>query len=282
MGIIKNLVTGGAGFLGINLTEKLISNGEFVYCFDNFCTGNKLNFANFSGHKNFHLINGDIRNPIENIKVDRIWHLACPCEPSYYQENSLLTLETNFLGTKNVLDLAVKLGAKVLFTSSSEVYGNSIIHPQKEDYKGNVNFRGKRSCYDEGKRVAESLCANYAKCFDIDIRTVRIFNTYGPNMRINDSRVISSFIFNAIKKKDLIIFGKGKQTRSFCYVDDLIKGIIKAMDSDIRNPINLGNTEEISILDLAYKIRKKINPSLNINFLSCQEDDPQRRLPDIS
>jgi len=277
----RNLVSGGAGFLGSHLIDKLMQNGEKVICLDNYFTGDKSNIAKWLNHPNFEIIRHDVTEPIQ-LEVDKIWHLACPASPVHYQSNPIKTSKTIFLGTYNMLGLARRVGADFLLASTSEVYGDPEINPQTEEYKGSVNTVGIRSCYDEGKRIAETLCADYKRMHNINTRIMRIFNTYGPRMRCDDGRVVSNFIFQALQDKPLTIYGEGNQTRSFCFVDDLIKGMIKLMNSDICTPVNIGNPHEFTILELAEKIKKLINPNLNFIYKSLPEDDPLQRKPDIS
>ena len=227
----RNLITGGAGFIGSHLTKKLLSLDEEVICLDNYFTGRKSNVQSYLNNPNFELIRHDVTEPIQ-LEVDKIWHLACPASPIHYQFNPIKTTKTSFMGTYNMLGLAKRVGAKILLASTSEVYGNPEEHPQKETYHGSVNTIGLRSCYDEGKRIAETLCSDYQRMHDVDIRIMRIFNTYGPYMRSDDGRVISNFIVQALQNQTLTIFGNGKQTRSFCYVDDLISGMILLMESN--------------------------------------------------
>ena len=280
--IMTNLVTGGAGFLGSHLIDELMTrNNENVICLDDFSTGNKKNLSKWLNHPNFELIDHDITKPIK-FKVNKIWHLACPASPFYYQNNPIKTAKINFLGTLNMLELAKSEKAKILFTSSSEIYGNPEVHPQKESYRGSVNTTGIRSCYDEGKRISETLCADYQREHNVDLRIARIFNTYGPRMKPDDGRVISNFIVQALNKKPLTIFGDGNQTRSFCYVDDLIKGTILLMNSNFTSPINIGNPEEYSINEVSDMIIKKINPSLKKEYKTMPEDDPKKRNPSIT
>ena len=278
---MRNLVTGGAGFIGSNLIDKLIKNGENVTCLDNFTTGNKINIRDWEKDSNFTLIEHDIINPI-NLEVDRIWHLACPASPQYYLKNPLETSKSNFLGTLNMLNLAKELNIKIFFASSSEVYGDPFKHPQDESYNGNVNPIGVRSCYEEGKRIAESLCFDYQRLFKTNICVARIFNTYGPKMKYNDGRVISNFINQALNNQPLTIYGNGNQTRSFCYIDDLVECLIKLMNSTFSGPINIGNDEEISINQLGYLINKKIRNYNLILKKDIQIDDPQIRKPDLN
>ena len=251
---------------------------EEVICVDNFFTGRKKNISKWINHKNFELIRHDITEPI-TIEADKIWHLACPASPIHYQSNPIKTAKISFLGTLNMLGLAKRVGSKILLASTSEVYGDPDIHPQPETYRGNVNPIGIRSCYDEGKRIAESLCFDYLRTHKTNIRVARIFNTYGPRMLQNDGRVVSNFIIQALKGDNLTIYGDGSQTRSFCYVDDLIKGLINLMDSNHNGPINLGNDEEFTILELADLIRSKININLKFIYKELPGDDPLQRKP---
>ena len=278
---MKNLVTGGAGFVGSHLIDRLMRDKEHVICIDNFVTGTKKNINYWINNSNFELINHDIVNPIE-LDVDKIWHLACPASPIHYQINPIKTAKTSFLGTYNMLGMAKKCKAKFLLASTSEVYGDPEIHPQSEQYNGNVNPTGIRSCYDEGKRIAESLTSDYMRNHGTDIRIARIFNTYGPRMLANDGRVISNFICQALKNKPLTIYGKGLQTRSFCYIDDLVEGLIKLMNASYKYPVNLGNPEEFSIIDLARIIRDKINKNVQIILKELPPDDPKQRNPNIN
>ena len=280
---VKNLVTGGAGFVGSHLIDRLMKSGEEVICLDNFFTGSKENIEHWIGHPSFELIDHDVIEPIK-LDVDRIWHLACPASPIHYQFNPIKTAKTSFLGTYNMLGLARKVGARILFASTSEVYGNPEIHPQPEKYNGNVNPVGIRSCYDEGKRVAESLCYDYMRMHGVEIRIARIFNTYGPRMLLNDGRLISNLLVQSIHGNDLTIYGNGKQTRSFCFVDDLITGIIMMMKNDkiSADPINLGNPNEFTIIELAKRLLNKIETRSKIKYFQIEKDDPKKRKPDIS
>jgi UDP-glucuronate decarboxylase len=278
--MIKNLITGGCGFIGSHLCEKLISRGEKVVCLDNLDSGNKENIQHLINNKNFELIEHDVTQPFQ-IEVNRIWHLACPASPIHYQKNPIKTAKTCFLGTYHMLGLAKRIQAKLLFASSSEIYGNPDEHPQKETYNGSVKTTTKRSCYVEGKRAAESLCYAYQEIHDVDIRISRIFNTYGPNMRFDDGRVISNFIVQALKNKRITIYGDGKQTRSFCHIDDLVEGLILLMDSNYQKPINLGNPQECTILELANLIKNAINPELEFEYKILPNDEPIRRKPSI-
>lgn len=277
---IRNLVTGGAGFLGSHLIDRLIKANEEVICLDNYFTGRKKNINHWIGHPQFEVIRHDVTQPIY-LEVDRIWHLACPASPIHYQSNPIKTAKTSFLGTYNMLGLARRVNARILLASTSEVYGDPQIHPQPEDYRGSVNTVGIRSCYDEGKRIAETLCFDYKRMHEVDIRIIRIFNTYGPRMLPDDGRVVSNFIVQALKNKPLTIFGDGSQTRSFCYVKDLISGMILAMNGAHSGPINIGNPGEFTILELAEIIKNKINPELEITFSPLPQDDPLQRKPVI-
>ena len=277
---VKNLVSGGAGFLGSHLIDRLLDNGEEVFCLDNYITGQKKNISHQLINKKLKIIEKDVIEPIE-CKVDKIWHFACPASPSYYYKDPIKTARINFIGTYNMLELAKKNDARFLLASTSEVYGNPKIHPQTEDYFGNVNFTGERSCYSEGKRNAESLCLDYLRKHSCEIRVARIFNTYGPRMNPNDGRVIGKFINQSLKKQSLTINGNGKQTRSFCFVDDLIDGLILLMNSNCREPINLGNPSEISIYDLGQKISTKLNLQFKYMYSNIHQDDPINRKPCI-
>ena len=275
-----NLVSGGAGFLGSNLIDHLLKKGEEVICVDNYSTGSKVNIEHWIGHPNFELITHDIIKPI-HIKVNKIWHLACPASPIHYQYDPIKTSKTCFMGTLNMLGLAKRNNATMLLASSSEIYGDPQQHPQREVYRGNVNPIGIRSCYDEGKRISESLCFAYLRQNNTNVKVMRIFNTYGPRMFPNDGRVVSNFILKALNNDPLSIYGNGSQTRSFCYVNDLVEGMIKLMDSEQNGPINFGNPNELTIKELAELIIKKINPELNIKYEELPEDDPIKRKPDI-
>ncbi len=277
---IRNLVTGGAGFLGSHLIDKLMNENQEVICLDNYFTGNKSNIKKWLNHPNFEIIRHDVTEPIQ-IEIDQIWHLACPASPIHYQENPIKTAKTSFLGTYNMLGLARRVKAKFLLASTSEIYGDPQINPQKESYWGNVNPIGIRSCYDEGKRISETLCSDYKRIHNLEIRIMRIFNTYGPRMKANDGRVVSNFIYQALQNMPLTIYGDGTQTRSFCYVEDLIEGMFNLMDSKVNSPVNIGNPEQLTILELAKKIRNKINPNLEIIFKPLPQDDPLKRQPDI-
>ena len=280
---MKNLVTGGCGFIGSNLIDRLLKNGEFVLCIDDLSSGKTKNIKGFVKNKKFKFIKHDIIYPLKsNIKIDRIWHLACPASPVIYQLNPIKTSKVNFEGTLNILEFARKNKSKILFASSSEVYGDPKNHPQKEEYYGSVNPIGIRSCYDEGKRIAESLCFDFHRNYNLEISVARIFNTYGTKMSLNDGRVISNFIYQSLQKKPLTIYGKGNQSRSFCYIEDLVDGLIKLMNSDQTGPINLGNPEEITIMNLAHLISGKVGNILQYEEMSLPKDDPIKRKPDIN
>ncbi len=276
------LVTGGAGFIGSHLCEALLKKGYYVICVDNFFTGRKENIQHLLNHENFELIRHDVTQPFF-VEADEIYHLACPASPPHYQYNPIKTAKTNFIGTYNMLGVAKRTNAKILLASTSEVYGDPEIHPQHEEYRGHVNMLGPRACYDEGKRVAETLMMDYHRQHDTDVRIVRIFNTYGPNMDPNDGRVVSNFIMQALQNKNITIFGDGSQTRSFQYVSDLVKGMILMMEqNNFKGPVNLGNPHELSIKELAEQVIKKTKSSSKIIFEELPADDPERRKPDIS
>ena len=276
----RNLVTGGAGFLGSHLIDKLMQAGEEVICLDNYFTGRKSNIFQWIDNPNFELIRHDVTEPIQ-LEIDHIWHLACPASPVHYQMNPIKTAKTSFLGTYNMLGLARRVGAKILLASTSEVYGDPEIHPQPETYRGCVNTIGLRSCYDEGKSIAETLCFDYKRIHDVDIIIMRIFNTYGPRMIPNDGRVVSNFICQGLKGIPLTIYGNGSQTRSFCYVDDLIIGMIKLMYSNCIGPVNIGNPNEFTIKQLAELVRNKIDKNLDMIYKPLPQDDPTQRKPII-
>ena len=280
---MKNiLVTGGAGFIGSHLCEKLLEQGNHIICLDNFFTGSRKNVEHLFDNREFELIRHDIIEPII-LEVDEIYNLACPASPVHYQFNAIKTVKTNVLGVTNMLDLADSTNARILQASTSEVYGDPIVHPQKEDYWGNVNPIGLRSCYDEGKRVAETLMMDYSRQHNVDIRIIRIFNTYGPRMAENDGRVVSNFIIQALKNKDITIYGDGTQTRSFCYVDDLVRGMIALMNTEgFMGPVNVGNDGEYTILDLAKMIIELTNSNSQIIFKPLPSDDPCQRRPDLT
>ena len=276
------LVTGGAGFLGSHLCDRLINEGHKVICLDNYFTGKKENINHLVDNPFFSLVEQDVIEHFD-FKVDQIYNLACPASPPHYQFNPIKTIKTSFMGALNCLDLAYKNQARVLQASTSEVYGDPEVHPQPETYKGNVNPIGIRACYDEGKRCAETLFFDYHREKNVDIRVARIFNTYGPRMLPDDGRVVSNFIVQAIKGEDLTIYGDGKQTRSFCYVDELIDGLIKLMNHpNFIGPVNIGNPGEFTILELADRIIQKTNTSSRISMHPLPGDDPLQRKPDIS
>lgn len=277
------LVAGGAGFLGSHLCERLINEGHTVICVDNFHTGRKENIRQLLSNPRFKLINHDIIKPI-NLNVDEIYNLACPASPPHYQINPIKTLKTSVFGAINLLELAKRIKAKILQASTSEIYGDPDVHPQVERYRGNVNPIGPRACYDEGKRCAETLFFDYQRVHGVDIKVVRIFNTYGPRMHPNDGRVVSNFTVQALLGKDITIYGDGGQTRSFCYVDDLIEGMLCMMRSpdDFSGPVNLGNPEEYTIKKLAQKVIELTNSRVKLVYHPLPVDDPLRRKPDIS
>ncbi|MDH7512690.1 MAG: SDR family oxidoreductase [Clostridiales bacterium] len=276
------LVTGGAGFLGSHLCEYLLRSGADVVCIDNFFSGSKDNIRHLLDHPYFELIRHDVIHPLF-IEVDQIYHLACPASPIHYQHNPIKTVKTNVMGTINMLGLAKRIKARILLASSSEVYGDAEIHPQPESYWGNVNPIGIRSCYDEGKRVAETLMMDYSRQNNVDIRIARIFNTYGPRMAVNDGRVVSNFIVQALRGESLTVYGDGKQTRSFCYVSDLVEVLVQLMNKEgLTNPVNLGNPAECTVLELAKKVLELTGRRPEITFSPLPADDPVRRCPDIS
>ncbi len=277
------LVTGGAGFLGSHLCERLLNDGYYIICLDNYFTGQKRNIFHLLDNRRFEVIRHDVVNPIF-LEVDQIYNLACPASPVHYQYNPVKTTKTSVMGAINMLGLAKRVKARILQASTSEVYGDPTIHPQRETYWGNVNTIGPRSCYDEGKRCAETLFFDYHRQNSVNIRVVRIFNTYGPHMHPDDGRVVSNFIMQALKGEPLTIFGDGTQTRSFCYVDDMIEGLIKMMNGpdDFVGPVNLGNPAEYKIIDLAQQIIRLTQSTSSIEFHPQPIDDPKRRQPDIS
>jgi UDP-glucuronate decarboxylase len=275
------LVTGGAGFIGSHLIDRLMAEGHEVLCLDNFYTGHKRNLLKWIDNPYFELIRHDVTEPIR-LEVDQVYHLACPASPVHYQYNPVKTIKTNVMGTLHMLGLAKRVKARFLLASTSEVYGDPEVHPQSEAYRGNVNPIGIRSCYDEGKRVAETLAFDYHRQNNVDIRVARIFNTYGPRMLEHDGRVVSNFIVQSLQGIPLTIYGDGSQTRSFCYVSDLVDGLIRLMNGDYIGPVNLGNPDEYTILDLAQAIQARINPDAELVFKPLPEDDPKRRKPDIS
>jgi len=279
---MRYLVTGGAGFLGSHLCERLLREKHEVMSLDNYFTGRRENVRHLLSNSDFELIRHDVTHPIL-LEVDRIYHLACPASPIHYQYNAIKTIKASVLGTINMLGMAKRVKARMLFASTSEVYGDPVVHPQKEDYWGNVNTIGIRSCYDEGKRVAETLMMDYHRQNNVDIKIIRIFNTYGPRMLTNDGRVVSNFIVQALKGQDITVYGKGSQTRSFCYVDDLIEGMVRMMNTEnFTGPVNLGNPEEYTILELAQKIITMTGSKSKIVYKPLPSDDPTQRQPDIT
>ena len=278
---MRILVTGGAGFVGSHLIDRLMAEGQEVICLDNFYTGSKRNILKWLDHPYFELIRHDITEPIR-LEVDQIYHLACPASPVHYQYNPVKTVKTNVIGTLNMLGLAKRVKARFLLASTSEVYGDPDVHPQPEEYRGNVNPIGIRSCYDEGKRMAETLSFDYHRQNNVDIRVARIFNTYGSRMLENDGRVVSNFVAQALRGIPLTVYGEGSQTRSFCYVYDLVDGLMRLMNGDHIGPINLGNPDEYTILELAQKIQRMINPDAEIIYKPLPQDDPRQRQPDIT
>jgi UDP-glucuronate decarboxylase len=278
---MRILVTGGAGFIGSHLIDRLMASNHEIICLDNFYTGTKNNIAHWLQHPHFDLIRHDVTEPIR-LEVDQIYHLACPASPVHYQFNPVKTIKTNVMGTLNMLGLAKRVKARFLLASTSEVYGDPEVHPQPETYRGNVNTIGIRSCYDEGKRVAETLTFDYHRQNNVDIRVARIFNTYGPRMLENDGRVVSNFIVQSLRGIPLTVYGQGQQTRSFCYVSDLVDGLIRLMEGEHLGPINLGNPGEYTILELAEKVQQMVNPSAQIQYEPLPSDDPQRRKPEIT
>jgi UDP-glucuronate decarboxylase len=278
---MRILVTGGAGFIGSHLIDRLMEQGQEVICLDNFYTGARRNIVKWLGNPYFELIRHDITEPIR-LEVDQIYHLACPASPIHYQYNPVKTIKTNVLGTMYMLGLAKRVKARFLLASTSEVYGDPDVHPQTEEYRGNVNCIGPRSCYDEGKRVAETLAFEYYREHKVDIRVARIFNTYGPRMLENDGRVVSNFVVQALRGEPLTVYGQGSQTRSFCYVSDLVEGLMRLMNGDFIGPVNLGNPDEYTILELAQVIQGMIDPEAELVYKPLPEDDPKQRQPDIA
>jgi len=277
------LVTGGGGFIGSHLCERLLNDGHDVICLDNFFTGSKENIRHLLPNRAFELIRHDVTTPIQ-LEVDAIFNLACPASPIHYQHDPVQTAKTNVLGAINMLDLAKRLKIPVLQASTSEIYGDPKVHPQTEEYWGNVNSIGPRSCYDEGKRCAETLFFDYRKQYGVSIKVVRIFNTYGPRMLPNDGRVVSNFIVQALKGEDITIYGDGKQTRSFCYISDLVEALVRMMNTpaEITGPFNLGNPEEFTVRELAEKVISFTGTKSKLIFCNLPQDDPARRKPDIS
>ncbi|MHB1407169.1 MAG: UDP-glucuronic acid decarboxylase family protein [Desulfitobacteriaceae bacterium] len=278
---MRILVAGGAGFIGTNLCRRLLTEGHEVVCVDNFYTSTRDNIEELLDNAKFRLVEQDIQESLD-LKVDQIYNLACPASPPHYQKDPINTVKTNFLGTMNLLELAGRLEVPMLQASTSEVYGDPIEHPQKETYWGHVNCTGIRSCYDEGKRVAETLCVDYRRQYGVNSKIVRIFNTYGPYMDPKDGRVVSNFIMQALAGKPLTVYGDGSQTRSFCYVDDLVDGLIRMMSSQEYGPVNLGNPSEFTMIELAEKVLRLTGSSSQIEHEPLPEDDPQKRKPDIT
>jgi UDP-glucuronate decarboxylase len=280
---MRILVTGGAGFIGSHLCERLLSEGHEVICLDNFFTGRKQNIASLLDDKRFELVRHDVTEPIL-LEVDQIYNLACPASPVHYQYNPVKTVKTSVMGTINMLGLAKRVHARILQASTSEVYGDPLVHPQTEDYFGNVNPIGLRSCYDEGKRVAETLMMDYNRQNKVDTRIVRIFNTYGERMLENDGRVVSNFVVQALRGSELTVYGDGSQTRSFCYVSDLVDGLIRLMNAtgdDIHLPVNIGNPGEFTMNELASEVGKCVGREITIKYLPLPQDDPKQRQPNI-
>ncbi|NRA65253.1 MAG: SDR family oxidoreductase [Pseudobacteriovorax sp.] len=282
LGSNRVLITGGAGFLGSHLCEYFLTQKWEVICLDNFQTGSKANLAIFRDNPRFELVRHDVTKPYL-CEVDLILNFACPASPRHYQSNPIKTLKTSLLGSLNMLGLAKRVGARLTHASTSEIYGDPQVHPQPESYWGNVNSVGPRSCYDEGKRAAETLCADYRRIHNVDARILRIFNTYGPRMAVDDGRVVSNFIIQALRNENLTIFGDGSQTRSFCYVDDLVDGILKLSDHDcFQGPVNLGNDAEFTVKELAEKVIDITGSKSRLVFMPLPQDDPKIRRPDLS
>ena len=281
---MRILITGGAGFIGSHLCERLLAEGHEVICLDNFFTGSRQNVLHLLDNHNFELVRHDVTEPIL-LEVDQIYNLACPASPVHYQYNPVKTVKTNVMGTINMLGMAKRVRARILQASTSEVYGDPHIHPQPETYYGNVNCNGFRACYDEGKRVAETLMMDYHRQNNVDTRIVRIFNTFGPRMHPNDGRVVSNFIVQALRGEEVTIYGDGTQTRSFCYVDDLIEGLIRLMNTEAENihrPVNIGNPGEFTMNELAQEVSKAVGKEINVKYLPLPQDDPRQRQPDIT
>ena len=278
---MKVLVTGGAGFIGSHLCRRLLQQGDEVYCLDIFYSSARRNIADLEENSHFHFLEKDVEEALD-LKVDRIFNMACPASPVHYQRDPVKTARTSVLGAINMLELARKHHCRILQTSTSEIYGDPLVHPQKESYWGNVNTTGLRSCYDEGKRMSETLFFDYHRQYDVDIRVVRIFNTYGPYMAVNDGRVVSNFIVEALQGKDITIYGDGSQTRSFCYVDDTVEGLLRMMEQDHIGPVNIGNPDERTVRELAEMIIRLTGSSSKIVYRGLPSDDPIRRKPDIA
>lgn len=279
----KILIAGGAGFIGSHLSKKLLGQNNKIICLDNFFTGFQSNIDEIKNYDNFEFIKHDIIEPID-IEVDEIYNLACPASPLHYQSDPIFTTKTSVIGTLNLLDMANKYGSKYLFTSTSEVYGDPLVHPQKENYLGNVNPIGLRSCYDEGKRCAESIVFDYHRKFKTKVKIARIFNTYGPNMAENDGRVVSNFVISSLKNNEITVFGDGSQTRCFCYVSDMVDGLINFMNTNdkVTGPINIGSDVEMTVLDLAKKVKDLVQSNSKIIFKELPTDDPKIRKPDLN
>lgn len=281
---MRILVTGGAGFLGSHLCERLLNEGNEVICLDNFFTGRKENIAHLLDNHQFELIRHDVTEPIL-LEVEQIYNLACPASPIHYQYNPVKTVKTSVMGAINMLGLAKRVKARIFQASTSEIYGDPLVHPQPESYWGNVNTLGFRACYDEGKRLAETLFMDYHRQNEVDTRIVRIFNTYGPRMRSDDGRVVSNFIVQALRGEELTIYGSGEQTRSFCYVDDLIEGFVRLMNAeadDVHLPVNIGNQGEFTMNELATEVEKAVGKKVKIKSMPLPQDDPKQRQPDIT
>jgi UDP-glucuronate decarboxylase len=279
---MRHLVTGGAGFIGSHLIDTLLrTEGDSVVCLDNFQTGHQRNIAHLIRDPRFELVRHDVRDPIV-IEADQVWHLACPASPPQYQKNPIATIKTNVLGTLNMLGLARRCGARFLLASTSEIYGDPLVTPQSETYLGNVSCTGPRACYDEGKRIAETLVYDYKRVHGLEVRVARIFNTYGPRMAADDGRVVTNFIRQALAHEPLTVYGDGVQTRSFCFVDDLVAGLKALMQSSCEQPVNLGNPTELSVAALAALIRDRLCPGLRLDRRPLPLDDPRQRRPDIS
>lgn len=276
------LVTGGAGFIGSHLCRELLNRGHYVICVDNFFTGRRDHLTDILDHRNFEIVRHDIVEPLY-VEAEHVFNLACPASPRHYQYNPVKTMKTSVLGTLNLLGLAKRVKARILQASTSEVYGDPEVHPQPESYRGNVNIMGIRACYDEGKRAAETLCYDYQRMHNVDIRVVRIFNTYGPNMEIEDGRVVSNFIVQALRGEDITVYGDGSQTRSFCFVTDLVRGLLAFMEHpDFHGPMNLGNDREFTILELAEMVIRLTKSNSKIVRKPLPQDDPVRRKPDLT
>lgn len=279
--IKRVLVTGGAGFVGSHLCDFLVKRGDYVICLDNFFTGSKTNVAHLIGKPNFELIRHDVVVPIF-LEVDQVYHLACPASPVHYKFNPVKTVKTSVIGTMNMLGLAKRVKGRFLLTSTSEVYGDPLQHPQTEEYWGNVNCIGERSCYDEGKRIAETLTFDYHREHNVEVRVARIFNTYGPRMALDDGRVVSNFVAQALRGDPITVYGDGMQTRSFQYVSDLVNGLVTLMEGEHTGPFNIGNPGEFNMLELAKLVKEKVNPEVEIVYRENTSDDPGRRKPDIT